>query len=84
MPIHAATITKGIISAPGGPSDNLVDAMIAAQKTLGQINWDNITADSAHGTYRDTTTDTAEGVTVIDTASAAIRTVIQDWIAANS
>ena len=79
--IHAATITKHAIATTAEPIDCLLDAMITAQKTLGQISWVEVTMDSAHGTYRDATTQTTETVTVIDVTSRAIETTVQDWLA---
>jgi len=84
MSIHAATITKHVITSTAEPIDCLLDAMISAQKTLGQISWVDITMDSAHGTYRNAATGTTEVVTVIDTASAALEGVVNDWMATSS
>ena len=81
MTIHAATITKHAISSTTEPIDCLLDAMITAQKTLGQISWVDITMDSAHGTYRDTDTGATETVTVIDVSSRALETPVKDWLA---
>ncbi len=80
MSIHAATITKHTITSTAEPIDCLLDAMITAQKTLGQISWDDITLDSAHGTYRDTDTGVIETVTVIDVTSRALETAVKDWL----
>jgi hypothetical protein len=84
MSIHAATITKRAISSTVEPVDCLLDAMITAQQTLGQISWDDITPDSAHGTYRDRDSGTTEVVTVVDVASAALETLVKDWMATSS
>jgi hypothetical protein len=81
MSIHAATITKHTISSTAEPIDCLLDAMITAQNTLGQINWVDITLDSARGTYRDDGTGDIETVTVIDVSSRALETVVKDWLA---
>ena len=81
MSIHAATITKNTIATTAEPIDCLLDAMITAQQILGQITWEEITLDSAHGTYSDADTGTTETVAVIDVSSHAIETAVKDWLA---
>ena len=80
MSITAATITEHAITTTAEPIDCLLDAMIAAQNTLGQIAWDTITMESAHGTYRDPAGASAT-VTVIDTASAGLLGAVKNWMA---
>ena len=80
MTITAAIITNHVISQTG-PVDCLLDAMITAQKTLGQIIWDHITMDSAHGTYRDAAGQTTV-VSVIDTSAGVLQGAVKDWMAA--
>ena len=82
MSITAATITEHTITTTAEPIDCLLDAMITAQKTLGQIRWDHITMESARGTYRDPAGATAS-VTVIDTASTGLLGAVKDWLATN-
>jgi hypothetical protein len=56
--------------------------MITAQKALGQITWDKITTETAHGTYRDPAGASAS-VTVIDTADTALLAAVKDWMSTN-
>jgi len=80
MTTTAAIITNHVISKTE-PIDGLLDAMITAQKTLGQISWDHITMESAHGTYLDTTGETAH-VSVIDISAGVLQGAVKDWMAA--
>jgi hypothetical protein len=82
MSITAAIITEHTITTNAEPIDCLLDAMITAQKTLGQITWDKITMEAAHGTYRDPAGATAS-VTVIDTADTALLAAVKDWMPTN-
>jgi hypothetical protein len=82
MSITAAIITEHTITTTAEPIDCLIDAMITAQKTLGQITWDKITMEAAHGTYRDPAGATAS-VTVIDTADTALLAAVKDWMPTN-
>jgi hypothetical protein len=82
MSITAAIITEHTITTTAEPIDCLIDAMITAQKTLGQITWDKITMETAHGTYRDPAGATAS-VTVIDTADTALLDAVKDWMPTN-
>jgi hypothetical protein len=82
MSITAATVTTDTITTTAEPIDCLLDAMITAQNTLGQISWDTITTEAAHGTYRDPAGTTAQ-VTVIDTGSTGLLGAVQDWMATN-
>jgi len=80
MSITAAIITKHTITTNNEPIGCLLDAMLTAQHTLGQISWDTITMEAAHGTYRDQADTTAQ-VTVIDTGSTGLLGAVKDWMA---
>jgi hypothetical protein len=82
MSITAAIITEHTITTTAEPIDCLLDAMITAQKTFGQISWDAITMEAVHGTYRDPAGATAQ-VTVIDTAATGLLGAVKDWMPAN-
>jgi hypothetical protein len=77
MSIPAAIITEYTITTSNEPIDCLLDAMLTAQNSLCQISWDTITAEAAHGTYRDPAGTTAQ-VTVIDTGSTGLLGAVKD------
>ncbi len=80
MSITAAIITTDTITSLPAPVDHLLDAMSTAQTQFGQITWDTLASDAAHGTYRDSNGNPT-AITVIDTrATTTLRATITGWI----
>lgn len=79
MSINTAIIAHGTIVTIGEAVDCLVDAMVEAQRRVGQITWDNITTEAAHGTY--TTDGATNPIVVVDTkAYTNLLAVIEQWM----
>jgi len=80
MSITATIITADTITTLTEPVDHLMDAMFTAQQTFGQITWDNLGHDAAHGTYRDGNGTTTR-ITVVDTnATDTLLSTVAGWI----
>lgn len=80
MSITAAIITTDTITSLTDPVDHLLDAMFTAQTQFGQITWDTLASDAAHGTYRDPSGNPTP-ITVVDTsATATLLATVTGWI----
>ena len=80
MSITTAIITNDCIATIDQPVDCLLDAMIEAQNRVGQITWDDIAAERAHGTYRNPAGATAP-ITVVDTSTTTdLLDTIRTWM----
>ena len=79
MSINTAIIAHGTIVTTGEPVDCLLDTMVEAQRRVGQITWDTITTEAAHGTY--TTDGSKNPIVVVDTkAHTNLLATVEQWM----
>jgi hypothetical protein len=79
MSINTAIIAHGTIVTTGETVDCLLDAMVEAQRRVGQITWDTITTEAAHGTY--TNDGEKNPIVVVDTnAHTDLLATIEQWM----